>query len=144
MTRSKPDSRIRRWLVGLSALALLAATLAIPASVAAAEPADMVLTWNLNAVNALSNAATATPPGAAYTPPVASIRLAMTQGAVYDAVNAIGGGHQAYLAGLPAAPSTASKAAAAATAAHHVLVGLTLPSLPQPVRDSLDLLYAAS
>ena len=57
MTRSKPSSRIRRWLVGLSALALTAATLAIPASAAAAEPADMVLTWNLNAVNALSNAA---------------------------------------------------------------------------------------
>lgn len=144
MTRSKPSSRIRRWLVGLSALALTAATLAIPASAAAAEPADMVLTWNLNAVNALSNAATATPPGAAYTPPVASIRLAMTQGAVYDAVNAIDGGHEAYLAGLPAAPHTASKAAAAATAAHHVLVGLTAPALAQPVKDSLDLLYATS
>ena len=104
----------------------------------------MVLTWNLNAVNALSNAATATPPGAAYTPPVASIRLAMTQGAVYDAVNAIDGGHEPYLAGLPAAPHTASKAAAAATAAHHVLVGLTAPALAQPVKDSLDLLYATS
>jgi hypothetical protein len=126
-------------------LALVGAIGLIPtAAVDAADPGGMVLTWNLNAVNALSNPGSATPPGAGYTPPVASIRLAMVQGAVYDAVNAIDGGHQPYLHGLPAAPAGASTAAAAATAAHDVLVGLTSPALPQPVRDSIDTLYGLS
>ena len=42
----------------------------------------------------------------------------MVQGAVYDAVNMIDGGHEPYLDGLPPAPADASKAAAVATAAH--------------------------
>jgi hypothetical protein len=113
------------------------------ASVAAAEPAGVVLDWNLNAVNALSNAATATPPGAGQTPPVSAIHLAMVQGAVYDAVNAIDGHHAPYLHGLPSAPATASKAAAAATAAHDVLVEMT-PALPLAVRNSLNDLYGDS
>ena len=86
-------------------------------------------------------------PGAGQVPPVAELHLAMVQGAVYDAVNAIDGGHEPYLAGLPAAPSTASQAAAAATAAHHVLVGLgggLVPSLPAEVIAWLDAAYAAS
>ena len=69
----------------------------------------------------------------------------MVQGAVYDAVNAIDGGHQPYLAGLPPASPSASPEAAVATAAHHVLVGLGIglvPALPQVVRDRLDVLYA--
>lgn len=154
MTRSRPSSRARRWLPGFTAVVIIVAAGLIPvASVAAAEPANMVLDWNLYAVNALSNplpTAVPTPPdpGAGETPPVASLHLAMAQGAVYDAVNAIDGGHAPYLDGLPSAPSTASKAAAAATAAHHVLVGLVTPALvpvlPQVVRDNLDALYAAS
>ena len=48
----------------------------------------------------------------------------MVHGAVYDAVNAIDGGHQPYLDGLPPASPSASQEAAVATAAHHVLVGL--------------------
>jgi hypothetical protein len=144
MTRPRQTSKVRRWLVGLSLPIVVAMAGLIPvASVAAAEPTDMVLTWNLNAVNALSNAPAATPPGAGYTPPVASSALAMTQGAVYDAVNAIAGGHAPYLEGLPSAPASASTAAAAATAAHHVLVGL-VPSLPANVLTSLDGLYGAS
>ncbi len=47
----------------------------------------------------------------------------MVQGAVYDAVNAIDGGHLSYLAGLPPVSPSASPEAAVATAAHHVLVG---------------------
>jgi hypothetical protein len=149
MSRSRQGSRVRRWLAGLGVLSLVVATGVIPAaSVAAAEPTDMVLDWNLNAVVALSNPLpTAIPappiPGAGQTPPVASQHLAMVQGAVYDAVNAIDGGHQPYLEGLPSAPATASKAAAAATAAHDVLVGL-VPALPQVVKDRLDSLYTAS
>ncbi|SOC52278.1 PAP2 superfamily protein [Ornithinimicrobium cerasi] len=52
--------------------------------------------------------------------------IAMVEGAVYDAVNAIDGGHQPYLLDLEAldlAPG-ASYDAAIATAAHHVLVSL--------------------
>jgi hypothetical protein len=69
----------------------------------------------------------------------------MVQGAVYDAVNSIDGGHQPYLAGLPEASRSASQEAAVATAAHHVLVGLgggLVPALPQVVLDRLDALYA--
>jgi hypothetical protein len=134
MTKSKPSSRARRWLAGFGVLGLLGAIGLIPvASVAAAEPnADMVIVWHRYAVNALSNplpTAIPTPPdpGASLTPPPASIHLGIVQGAVYDAVNAIDGGHQPYLSGL-SAPATASKAAAAATAAYDVLIGLRKPA----------------
>ena len=53
---------------------------------------------------------------------VAPLSLAMVQGAVYDAVNAIDGGHQPYLVSPPANASD-SKEAAVATAAFRVLVG---------------------
>jgi hypothetical protein len=134
----------RRGLAVVSTLVLAALTGLVPfASVVAIEPTNMVLDWNLNAVNALSNPPAANPPGAGYPPPVASSALAMVQGAVYDAVNAIDGGHEAYLDGLPAAPASASTAAAAATAAHHVLVGF-VPALPAAVKTDLDTRYAAS
>jgi hypothetical protein len=144
MSRTEPRSRAQRGLATFSAIVLVAVAGLIPvASVMAAEPTDMVLVWNANAVIALSNANTATPPGAGQTPPVASIHLAMVQGAVYDAVNAIDGGHQAYLAGLPSAPANASKAAATAAAAHDVLIGL-IPALPQNVKDSIEASYTSS
>ena len=111
MTRSRPTSRARRWLAGLSVLALVGAVGLIPvASVAAAEPANPVLDWNINAVNAIGNPVTPTvttpptPPGLGQPPPIAVIHLAMVHGAIYDAVNAIDGGHEAYLSGLPSAP----------------------------------------
>ena len=52
--------------------------------------------------------------------------IAMVAGAVYDAVNAIHGGHQPYLLDLDAldVDPGASTDAAVATAAHHVLVAL--------------------
>src|SRR4029077_15620158 len=148
MTPSTRPPRVRRWLVGGSTLMLLAATVLLPAaSVAAAEPTDTVLVWNANAVGALSNPSPDTPPIPGETPPVASEHLAMVQIAVYDAVNAIVGGHEPYLSGLPSAPSTASKSAAVATAAHDVLVGLVkpgnIPVLPQSVRNILDAQYLA-
>jgi hypothetical protein len=144
MSRSKPRSRVQRWLASFSSIVLIAVAGLIPvASVMAAEPSDMVLVWNANAVIALSNPNTATPPGAGQTPPVASIHLAMVQGAVYDAVNAIGGRYEPYLHGLPSAPRSASKAAATAAAAHDVLIGLT-PPLPQNVKDSIEASYTTS
>jgi hypothetical protein len=154
MARFRHGSKARRWLAGLTVVALVAGATLIPAtSVAAVAPDNTVIAWNRHAVEALSNPLeTATPrpnvPGAGLPPPVASIHLAMVQGAVYDAVNAIDRGHTPYLAHLPSASRFASKAAAAATAAHHVLVGLTRgPTttllLPAGVRTRLDNLYNA-
>jgi hypothetical protein len=123
--------------------ALLIAALVIPAApAAAAEPGDMVLQWNANALAAIGNAPTATPPGLGQAPPLQVIQLAIVQGAVYDAVNAIDKTHTPLIKRL-SARRTASQAAAAATAAHHVLVGLTPATLPQVVA-SLDAQYAAS
>jgi hypothetical protein len=51
------------------------------------------------------------------------LHLAMVQCTVYDAANAIDGGYQPYLAGLPEASPTDSVDSAVATAAHDVLVG---------------------
>jgi hypothetical protein len=145
MAQSRQRSRARRWLATLVALALLAATAVVPvSSVTAAEPTDMVLEWNANAITALLNPATATPPGLGQVPPLAPIHLAMVQGAIYDAVNSIVRTHEPYL-GWIAAPAGASQAAAAATAAHHVLVGLVpVTDPPNPVKVSLDALYAIS
>jgi hypothetical protein len=125
----------RRVAGALAALAALA--------IAAPAHADTVRDWNAHAVEALANAPKASVPGAGQTPPVSELHLAMVQGAVYDAVNAIDRGHRPYIAGLPRAARSASKGAAAATAAHHVLVGLE-PALPAAVRDRLDALYASS
>src|SRR5262249_12564214 len=117
---------------------------------ARADSTDTVLEWNLNAANALSNASSATPPGVGTTPPVTAVHLAMVQGAVYDAVNAVdlanGDGHEPYLAGLPAAGASDSVDAAAATAAYNVLVGElnALPASLQPlVPPVLDWLLTA-
>src|SRR5262245_27981808 len=56
--------------------------------------------------------------------------IAMVQGAVFDAVNAIDRGHQPYLLNVKAvgAMPWASADAAIATAAHHVLVELVAPA----------------
>jgi hypothetical protein len=143
MIQSRARSRARRWLSRTMAIVLIAASTLIPAaSAAAAEPTDMVLEWNANAVPAILNAPTATPPGLGHAPPLAGIDLGMVHGAVYDAVIAIAGGYEPYLGGI-SAPAGASQAAAAATAAHHVLVGL-VPSTPASVTTSLDALYATS
>jgi hypothetical protein len=106
---------------------------------------DSVRTWNAHALAAIFNAPSAPVPGAGQTPPPGSLHMAMTQLAVYDAVNSIDGGHEPYLDGLPPAASGSSIDAAVATAAHHVLVGLGIapvPALPQVVRDRLDMLWA--
>ena len=65
-------------------------------------------------------------PGTGQAPDGRDPDLAMVQGAVYDAVNMIDGGHEPYLDDLPSAPAAASKAAAVATAAYHVLVGTVI------------------
>ena len=106
MNQFRPTARVRRWLAGLAVLALVGAIGLVPAaSVAAAEPDNMVLVWNENAVNVISQPATVTPPGLGQGPPLAALHVAMVHGAIYDAVNAIDGGHEPYLRGL-SAPST--------------------------------------
>jgi len=139
--------RTRGPLVLTAIIALVASALGAAPAVAQPEHSDSVRVWNLYASDALINAGTAGTPGAAQAPPVSQLHLAMVQGAVYDAVNAIVGGHQPYVADIPTASPSASQDAAVATAAHHVLVGLgggLVPALPEVVRNRLDGLYAAA
>lgn len=137
MTTSKNGPSVRRWLATASAVVAIAVAGSIPVpSAAAAEPTNMVLVWNENAVNVLSQPATNTPPGLGQGPPLSPLNLAMVHGAIYDAVNSIEGGHEPYLSGL-SAPSTASQAAAVAQAAHDVLLGLT-PAANTVVRTRID------
>jgi hypothetical protein len=133
-------------------LAAVAAFIAVAVTVPAhASSTDAVIQWNLNSANALSNLPSGNPPGIGMTPPVTAVHLAMVQGAVYDAVNAIdlagGAGYQPYLSGLPAASASDSVDAAAATAAYDVLVGelnalpLSLQPLVPPVLAWLGTAY---
>ncbi len=149
-TASNSDSRRRKARVkwrgpGLLAIALLAASL--PSAPTYAAENDAVSIWNQRAITALVNGNTAATPGTMFTPPVATIHLAIVQGAVYDAVNSIKGGHDPYLPGLKA-PTSASKGAAASTAAHHVLIGLVYQApltatLTTQVKDAIKTrLYA--
>jgi hypothetical protein len=112
-------------------LILAVAALAALASPGAAR-ADAVTEWNLNASQALFA-------GAAQPPNVSVPHLAMVHGAVYDAVNAIGGGREGYLLTSRVAQPMDSKPAAAATAAYKMLSHLV------PAQQAvLDAQYAAS
>jgi len=142
--------RVKRRGVALLSIALLGAAL-YPGPAYAAEN-EAVRIWNQRAIIALTNGPTAATPGVQFTPPVAFIHLGIVQGAVYDAVNAIKGGHDPYLKGLKAATS-ASKGAAASTAAHQVLIGLvnqapltaTLTAdVKTAIKTRLDAEYASS
>ena len=143
-------ARMKRLTSGLCSIALLAAALHTGPAYAAEN--DAVRVWNERAAITLVNGPAAATPGVQFTPPVAVIHLAIVQGAVYDAVNAIKGGHDPYLGGLQAATS-ASKGAAASTAAHHVLIGLvdqapltaTLTAdIKTAIKARLDAEYASS
>ena len=83
----------------------------------ATESADVVIEWNKNAQTAIIGTA-------GQGPTVAYLHLAMVQGAVYDAVNAIEGGYEPYLGAPAMADPGDSAPAAVATAAHDVLVAL--------------------
>ncbi len=128
--------RLRRLL----AVALLA--LAVPA----VAQANSVTQWNKTAIDTL----VAFPPPAGSAAQALQLDMAMTQGAVYDAVNAIEPRHRPYLLGTPFVP-TASKDAAATTAAYRVLSNIvsTVPAtIAFPNRaallTSLGDAYAAS
>ena len=100
--------------------------------------ADAVTDWNLIASNAI---VLPPPAGAGQPPPVSVLHFAMVHGAVYDAVNAIDGGHYPYLVQPPSNP-TDSKAAATAAAAFRVLVGL-FPSQAGTLQPLYDAYIAA-
>ena len=104
--------------IALASILAIGSAGAMPAHPVAAtgEAPAAVLDWNVNATTAIVTVAKQPPQSAI-------LSFAMVQGAVYDAVNAIAGGYQPYLAS-PAANGTESKAAAAGAAAHDVLVAL--------------------
>ncbi len=137
MSRRFGTGRIGSVLV---AITLIAVGL-LPAGQAAAvtPPADVIVEWNRIAVNAITGTA-------GQGPTVAYLHLAMVQGAVYDAVNGIDGGHEPYLEVPSSADPSDSMEAAAVTAAHHVLVGLfsTPPMTNAGLVTTLDGQFAAS
>ncbi len=105
------------------------------AQVAAGAAGNAVTAWNETAVGVL----TGLPGTAGGAPPAAQVHVAMVQGAVYDAVNAIGAHrYEPYLLDR-SFPATASKDAAVAAAAYGVLRHLvsTVPNLPGATRASL-------
>jgi hypothetical protein len=137
----------RRRFVRLAAVTAVVALAAVvaPAAPAAAQ-ANEVTNWNEIATSTLVQF----PGPASGAPPALQINMAMTQGAVYDAVNAIEPRRQPYLLKTRFDPM-ASKEAAAATAAYRVLSSIvsTVPaSIPFPNRASLlqtlDTEYAAA
>jgi len=102
----------------------------------ASARADAVTDWNQIAAAALQSPGTATPPGAGQGA-VSTAHLAMVHGAVYDAVNAIDGGHEPYMSSPPAEPWYSQDAAVAA-AARYVLVngGLGVPAARMPLIEA--------
>jgi hypothetical protein len=129
-----------------SILALVISSVLVALAAPVGALANEVTHWNEIAMSTLL----AFPPLAGGAPPAQQINMAMTQGAVYDAVNAIEPTHQPYIL-TTQFPATASKEAAVATAAYMVLSNIvqTVPeSIPFPNRtalqDSLDAAYAAS
>jgi PAP2 superfamily len=102
-------------LVGM--IGALAGPLRERAAAVTPTQADVVVEWNAHAQTAIIGTA-------GQGPTVAYLHFAMVQGAVYDAVNAIEGGHEPYLGAPSMADPGDSSPAAAAQAAHDVLVGL--------------------
>jgi PAP2 superfamily len=94
-------------------IAAVLVTLTAAAAPAVAR-ADTVTQWNQHAANAIYVTA-------AQPPNVSVLHMAMVQGAVYDAVNAIDGGREGYLLTSRVATPTDSTDAAAATAAYKML-----------------------
>ena len=141
--------RGRRRLTAIVATAVLVGTLASPVS--ADHGGSFVREWNAHAVNAIFNQTLTpppgvppgNPPGGAQPPYVGVLHMAMVQGAVYDAVNAIEGTHQAYNEATGSADSNASLDAAVVTAAYEVLSAATV-RLPAATTAWLATEHAAS
>jgi len=130
---------------------MLRYTTAVLATAVLAAPAlaraDTVTQWNEIATNTL----TGLPGPAGGAPPASQIHMGMTQGAVYDALNATEPKHHRPYLLKRRFSARASKDAAAATAAYSVLssiVSTVPPTIPFPSRvsllQSLAAQYAAS
>ena len=116
----------------LRSVALIAVATVTALGAPAIARADAVTQWNLNAANALFVVA-------GQGPQQSVPHLAMVHGAIYDAVNAIDGGHEGYLLTSRVAQPFDSEEAAAAAAAHRVLLNIV------PAQQAvLDAQYAAS
>jgi hypothetical protein len=119
----------RAWFLALAVVVALAT--------AAAAQANDVTQWNRLAMNTL----VAVPGPAGGAPPALQISMGMTQGAVYDAVNAITPKHhRPYLLNRRFG-ATADKQAAVATAAYRVLTSVLAdvpPTIPFPNRAALQ------
>jgi hypothetical protein len=126
MKRRQVIRRTTTRAVGLATVAVVALAGLTTTSAHGQATQNTAIEWNAIA----STAILAPPPAGIGQPPHASVlSMAMVQGAVYDAVNAIDGGHTPYLVALPADPGD-SKEAAAATAAFRVLVGFPAATPP--------------
>src|SRR6266508_5192630 len=142
--RKKMPLTVVARIVRLAAATLLSVAVGGLSASARGQPAgNTAIEWNAIASTAVMTTA-GQPPHAAV------LSLAMVQGAVYDAVHAIDGGHQPYLV-APPANAVDSKEAAAATAAFRVLVGFlegerepALVGLFPGQRSVLEPLYDAS
>ena len=132
-------------LVGLVVASLLGVAKLSP-SAGGQTTENMAIRWNGFASTAIIAAA---PAGAGQSPQAAVLSLAMVQGAVFDAVNAIDGGYEPYLVAPDADPDD-SKEAAVATAAFRVLVGFPAATpplagvVPAGQLSALQSLYDAS
>jgi hypothetical protein len=140
----------RRTLIGIAiALLVVLASLSTPARGGSTghpgtTSGNAVIAWNQIAVTTLVGL----PGPAGGAPPSSAIHVAMVQGAVYDAVNAIGPKrYRPYLLNERFS-ARASKDAAVATAAHAVLRSIvsTVPNVTETARasllQSLDTQYA--
>jgi hypothetical protein len=111
-----------------AAAALLVVFSGLSAPVLGQSAGNAVTEWNEIAVTTL----VALPPPGGGAPPASQINMGMTQGAVYDAVNAIGPRrYQPYLLNKQF-PRYASREAAAATAAYRVLSNI-VSSVPAAI-----------
>ena len=104
----------------------------LPVNAADPPNSGAVRIWNQHAIDALMNPVNAGVPGLGLAPNIGVLHLGIVQGAVYDAVNSIVGGHQPLIPGAPQASPDASLDAAVATAAHHVLDELFADVEPDP------------
>jgi PAP2 superfamily len=100
----------------LRLVAAVTVAVAIGLAAPAVARADAVTDWNQNASSLIF--------GLGQGPAISVPHLAMTHGAVYDAVNAIDRSREGYLLTSPIGSPSDSKEAAAATAAYRVLSSL--------------------
>jgi hypothetical protein len=135
MTRRIREPGKRRGSALLTALAVTVPVVFTATTAQAAPASNAVITWNLHAENAIFDVAR-------QSPTAGTRSFAITQGAVYDAVNAIAGTpYKPYLVAPRSRPGD-SAPAAVATAAYRTLVWL-FPAQADSLRKQYDESLAA-